>query len=348
MINRVLIRTRVLQVAYAHYHRPDQKLNVAEAELKQSLERTYDLYLYLLQLPVELTDKMGELIEIRRGKRLATVEDLNPNTRILSNRLVEQIRLSDKLTQWYSTFPIAWRQEGELLRGWINLIESSSLYRSYNTKEATFEGDRDFWIDVFTQILFSDQDLAQYLESKSLYWDDATANIERIECEEYPGLEAVDMFVDSVKLTDQYVAQRFEFGSVEVVKDFVLKTLRRTTSDGVFADVLLENYRDPEDEVYAQHLLRQLLLSYDKQMPLIEQYISDGWERERLASLDLLIMQMAIVEFLHFPSIPTYVTINEYVELSKHYSTPKSSGFINGVLDSIARALKQEGKILKN
>lgn len=348
MINRVLIRTRVLQVVYAHLHRPDQKLALAEAELKHSLERTYDLYLYLLQLPVELTDKMGELIDIRRSKRLATAQDKNPNVKILHNQLVAQIKSSDELSKWYSNFPLSWRQDGELLRGWINLIESSSLYQSYIEADATFEGDRDFWLSVLTHILFPSESLSQYLESKSPYWDDNSASIERIECEEYPGLEAVDKFVGSIKHTDQYTAQRFDFGAVEIVEDFVLKTLRRTVSGGQFADVLLENYRDPEDELYAQHLMRQVLLSYDKQLPLIEEHISDGWERERLASIDLIIIQMAIVEFLHFPTIPTHVTINEYVELSKHYSTPKSSSFINGVLDSISRALKEENRILKN
>ncbi len=347
MINRVLIRTRALQVAYAHYHREEQKLTTAEAELKVSLGRTYDLYLYLLRLPVELTERYRLLQEIRSRKHLATERERNPNTRLVDNRLVAQLASCEPLDTWYNAFALSWGEEDLLLRHLIEQIEASDLYADYLASEVSFAGDKDFWVNVFHRIIAPDRLLAEYLESQSLYWDNELAQTEKIECEEHPGWDGLEQAVCDAQGTEQYSSQRLELGSVEIVKDFVEKSLRRAEEGGDFASALLPAYRDHDDEVFASHLLRQLLLGRDKHLELIDRHISERWERERLADMDLLLIRLAVVEFLHFPNIPTHVTINEYVELSKHYSTPKSWSFVNGILDAIAKELKAEGKIIK-
>lgn len=347
MINRLLIRTRVLQTAYAHFHREEQKLTSAEAELKVSLTRTYDLYLFLLRLIPELTERYDAILEVRRTKHLASPEERNPNKRLVNNRLAQKIDECAPIELWYNSFPLAWSEEDILLRQLINQIEGSELYKGYLEREDSFANDRTFWVEVFNSIIAPHPLLAEYLESQSVYWDDELSQTEKAEFEEHPGWEELDTAFAEARSGQLYSSTKLSMGAVEIVKDFVAKTLKRIDEELSMEEVLLPAYRDADDEVYAQHLMRQLLLGHKKHVELIEQHISDGWDKERLADMDMILMQMAIVEFLHFPSIPTHVSINEYVELSKIYSTPKSASFVNGVLDAVAKALKSEGKILK-
>ncbi len=349
MINRQVIRTRVLQVAYAYLHKGESKISAAEADLRTSLGRSYDLYLYLLRLPVELTERFAELQELRRRKHLKTVEDSNPNYRLQNNLYTAQVRRCEMLDAWYMQFPLAWQEADLLLRELLQEIESSDLYREYLESEETYDNDRNFWVSVFNQIIAPNASLAEYLEEQSIYWDDELCYIEKIGSEERPGLDPEDILraVAEAKASGDYQVQRYELGNVEIVKNFVAKSMKRATSEDELEAVLLPEYKDEDDEAFAQHLLRQTLVGYDKVTGIIEKHLSSNWDKERLADIDDLLLHLAVTEFLHFPAIATSVTINEYVELSKHYSTPKSSAFVNGVLDAIAKELKSEGKILK-
>lgn len=347
MINRLLIRTRAFQVAYAHYHRDEQKLSVAEKDLRLSLDRTYDLYKYLLWLPVALTERLEELVEIRRKKHFATDAERNPNTRLLANRLTAMIADSQELSTWYSDFGLNWSNESTLLKNLVEKIEQSDLYAQYLASEDGFEADQTFWVGAFHHIIAQDDTLAEYLEKQSLYWDDELANVEKIECEERPDWDQIETATEAARGTDAYTRVRLELGHVEVVKDFVLKSLKRATADEPFDTVVLPQYKDEEDETFAIHLLRQTLVGHERLSALIDSHVSESWQSERLADTDTLIIQLATSEFLHFPAIPVQVTINEYVEIAKHYSPPKSSAFINAILDAIAKTLRAEGKILK-
>lgn len=338
-----------MQTAYAYLHREEQKLSVAEADLKTSLGRSYDLYLFLLRLPIDITDFLSELVELRKNKHLASREERNPDYKLLKNKYVEKLRECVELDNWYNQFPLAWSEESILLRSFIKDIENSDIYREYLKSPDSFEADRDFWANVFQHIIAPSELLAHYLEEQSIYWDDSLVYIEKVECEEKPSPDSEDIkqVIEVAKVEKQYQAQRYENGNVEIVKSFVHKTMKRLVAEDEFASVLLPQYRDSEDALFAQHLLRQTILSYDKAEELIAQNISEKWEKERLADMDRLILHLAITEFLHFPTIPTQISINEYVELSKHYSTPRSSAFVNGVLDAVAKNLKAEGKIIK-
>lgn len=347
MINRILIRTRVLQVAYAHLHRDEIKLRSAEEDLETCLEQTYNLYLYLLCLPVELTRYYKDLTERRSQKHFATEEERKPNMRLANNRLVAQLEACDPLQTWYHGFPLTWETHLELLRHLVEEIQASPTYAEYLASEDTFESDRKFWVQVFQRILSSDSYLAATLEESSIYWDDELTQTERYECQNEPQWEQVEETIEAARAAELYMPQRLESGNVEVVKAFVIKSLRHAAEGEPFASALLPQYRDVEDQKFASRLLHQLLVGQDRHLELIDKHIHESWERERLADMDLLLLQLAVVEFLHFPTIPTQVTINEYVELSKHYSTPKSSAFVNGILDAIAKTLKAEGRILK-
>lgn len=347
MINRLLIRTRVLQTAYAHCHKGDSKLQSAEIELERSLKQTYDLYLFLLQLIPSLTEKYAEILEARQNAYLATNAERRPNMRLIHNRLSGQIADSLEVQSWYASFSMAWDEEETLLRSLIKQIEDSELYAEYLKSENNYENDKAFWVSVFKKIIAPSILLSETLEDKSIYWDNTLLQTEKMECEEQPNWEALDTTFREARGSEHYSASRLEIGVVEIVKDFVEKTLRRAEENIDFDTILIPPYRDESDEKFAMHLLRQTLLNTGKYSDLISEYISESWDKDRLADIDFLLMQMAVTEYFHFPSIPTNITINEYVELSKVYSTPKSSGFINGVLDNIAKALREEGKIFK-
>ncbi|MBF1366159.1 MULTISPECIES: transcription antitermination factor NusB [Porphyromonas] len=350
MINRVLIRTRVLQVAYAHLHRGELKLTAAEQDLLLSLHRTYDLYLFLLQLIPSFTEFYREVLEIRKNKHLATKAERSPNLRLLENRLAAKLAASEKLNTWYEGFSLRWEEDEALLRHLLRRIEASDIYANYlKATEVGFEEDRAFWVDVFTQIITTDEMLAEWLEQHSIYWQDDLREVEKAEVEDRPATEdeALQAALNEAREAGAYQSARLENGPVEVVKDFVEKTLRKSEEDTAIDDDIRPAFKDEDDERFARLLFRQTLLKYDDQMKIIEPVLSAGWSSERLADVDALLLNLAVTEFLYFPLIPTQITINEYVELAKHYSTNHSASFVNGVLDALARKLKEEGKILK-
>lgn len=355
MINRSIIRARVLQVLYAHLHRGEAQISSAEADLKIALARTYDLYLYLMRLPVSIAHCWEELVELRCRKHLASPEERNPLYRPLNNLYIQTVGSCPRLEGWYHDFALAWEQDQTLLRHFVEQIERSDIYQEYLRQETSFQNDRSFWVQVFVKIIAPSSALADYLEAQSLYWESGLMALEKIHCEERPGLDEEDILraIAQAQAEDSYASFSDEYSNVEVVKSFVAKTMRRTEAPSEASAVhpleicLLPQYRDESDEVFAQHLLRQTLVDYSATRELMTKHLSSGWDRERLADVDRLIIHQAVTEFLHFPSILTAITINEYVELSKHYSTPKSPAFVNGVLDAIAKELKTERKILK-
>lgn len=347
MINRQVIRTRVLQVAYAYLHKDGHKLQQAEQELAIALGRSYELYLYLLRLPIDLTDEFVTLQELRKAKYFATEAERNPSDKLRDNRFVAALRKSEVLESWYNDFSLSWSKEQSLLRDLLQKIEESELYQLYLREEEGYDNDLNFWLAVYQQIVLPSPLLADYLEAQSIYWDESLCTIEKIECEERPKPDEVETVVKQAQKTEGYQGLRYDNGNTEIVKAFVLKTMRRATEGEDIDSLILPQYRDEDDERFALHLLRQAILNYDKHADYIAKHLSDAWQEERLADLDRLLMHLAVTEFLYCPSIPTSISINEYVELAKHYSTPKSSAFVNGILDAIAQELKQTKQILK-
>ncbi len=347
MINRTLIRTRVLQLAYASRSNDAVSLSEALMKLKESLSDTYDLYLFLLKLVPELTIFHSERQEVRKRKRLASREELYPNRRWAESPFVAKLEEAEGLAQWYNASMFDWLSDQEVLRRLANKIEESEIYAEYRKSEKTFEADQRFIVDVFRQIIAQDKYLANFLESYCPYWDSELEGLEKIECEERPKDDELDEVVEEARNEGRYSAQPYKLAPVAIVKEFVDKTLRNIREEEPADSAIMPMYRDESDERYGTHLLRQLIIGREQHNELIKQHTSEHWEHERLALMDTLLMEMAIIEFLHFPNIPVQVTINEYVELSKYYSTANSASFINGVLDAVAKALKAEGKILK-
>ncbi|WP_329904738.1 transcription antitermination factor NusB [Porphyromonas pogonae] len=347
MINRALIRTRVLQVVYAHHHRENSTVATAELELNNSFSRTYDLYFYLLSLIPAITELHQELLEVRKNRHLATAEDKNPNTRLVDNRLSRMLYESEALDNRTRDKGLTWRTEETLLRSLLQKIISSEIYERYLNSKDNFQNDQLFWVEVFKNIIATDEDLAEYLEDKSIYWDDELTALEKIDCEEQPDWDEIDNAVQDARRNNRYNAVTLSDSSVEIVKDFTEKTLRRIIEDEPAEAHFLPLFKDREDENFAKVLLRQTLLKHADLKILVEQHLSKNWDSERVADMDMIILEMGISEMLYIPEIPTWVTINECIELAKIYSTPKSHTFVNGILDAVARELKESGRIIK-
>ena len=308
MINRIIIRIKVLQIVYAYYQKSSCDLASAENELLFSLEKSYDLYHYLLLLIVLLTDAEQKRLDKNRNKLLATEEELNPNRRLADNRFAEQLRTNGKLTTFSMRRGTLWNEDNSLfVRDLLKKIIQSDYYKDYLESADSYGSDKEFWKNVFKHIIMEEGELCEILEEKSIYWED----------------------------------------DLDVVGTFVLKTIKRFTPESGTKQELMPMFKDEEDKEFAIKLLRYALLEEKENNERINRQINN-WELDRIAQMDLYIMQIALSELLNFPSIPISVTLNEYIDLARYYSTPKSPNFINGILDSIVKELKSEGKLFKN
>lgn len=307
MINRILIRSKVIQIAYSYFLTKDKTVMDAEKELFFSFEKSYELYHLLLTLMVELTDTQAARVEAARMKFLATPEEKNPNMRFVHNRFIEQLRNCNDYKDYHEKKPVTWTNDPEFLRDFSERIVKSDIYKEYmEAPEDSYENDCEFWKKVVKNMFCTNEELLELLEQKSLYWND----------------------------------------DLEIITTFVLKTIKQFSEANGESQALLPMFKDDDDAEFAKELFRNTLLHGDEYRSYIENFIRN-WEIERVAFMDIVIMMVAMSEFYKFPSIPTRVTLNEYIELAKSYSTAKSGQFVNGVLNAIADNLKKEGVLTK-
>lgn len=307
MINRVLIRLKVIQVIYAYYQNGGKNLDAAEKELFYSLSKAYDLYKYLLTLMIEVTQFADRRIDNRRHKLRPTEEDLNPNTRFIDNAFMAQLMQNVQLEEFRANQKRTWDDEGDFVKHLFERIEETKAYQEYMAKETlTYEDDRELWRKLYRSTIAQNDEIDEILEEQSLYWNDDKA----------------------------------------IVDTFVLKTIKRFEPESGAEQELMPEYKDDEDKEFARKLLRTAITGAEAYRKLMENN-AKNWDMERFAFMDILIMQVALAEIFAFPSIPVSVTLNEYVEIAKMYSTPKSGGFINGMLDGIVNQLKNENKLNK-
>ena len=308
MINRILIRIKVLQIVYSYYQNGHGDLKVAENELMFSLQKSYDLYYYLLLLIVDVTNLQKRNIDVRKHKFMPTPEDLNPNTRLIDNRFASQLSENIVLNQYVEDQGISWANDEEFIKEVLNMILSSELYTEYiNNKEDNYEVDREFWRQVFKNIICTSDYVEEYLEDKSIYWND----------------------------------------DISIIETFAIKTIKKFDEKAGSKQALLPMFKDADDKIFATRLFHQTILKGKDYRERIYKHMKN-WESERIANMDLLIMQVAVAEILNFPTIPTCVSLNEYIDMAKYYSTPKSGNFINGILDSVVNELKKEKLLLKD
>ena len=309
MINRVLIRLKIVQIVYAYYQNGGKNLDTAEKELFFSLSKAYDMYNYLLLLMVEITRQAERKLNAAKSKLLPTKEELYPNMKFVANRFIAQLEINEQLQEFSETQKKTWENESEFVKSLCEKIMASDIYKEYmeNESPSSYEEDRELWRKIYKRIIFNNPELDQVLEDQSLYWND----------------------------------------DKEIVDTFVLKTIKRFEESNGSKQELLPEFKDEEDQDFARRLFRRTILNADYYRHLISEN-TRNWDLDRVAFMDVVIMQIALAEILSFPNIPVSVSLNEYVEIAKLYSTPKSGSFINGTLDGIVNALKKDNKLIKD
>lgn len=307
MINRALLRIKVIQILYSYYKGDVKSLPLIEKELFFSIEKTYDLYFHLLQLSIEITRYADSRLEARRNKLRPTEEDLNPNTRFVDNRLIKQLSQNVYLKDYLTKQKLSWVNYPELVKDIYDKIVASDFYQEYmDASENDYNADKDIWRKIYKKIILQDEDFDEAVEEQSIFWTD----------------------------------------DIEIVISFVIKTIKKFEEENGKEQELLPMFRDDEDREFALKLLRTTIQNEEEYVKIIDEH-TKNWELDRIAFMDILIMQTAIAEVCTFPTIPINVTFNEYIEISKKYSTEKSGTFINGVLDKIIAQLKAENKFIK-
>jgi N utilization substance protein B len=307
MINRVLIRLKVVQILYAYYKNSGKSLKAAEDEVFFSLSKAYDLYNHMLLLMVAITHYEADRISFLSMKVRPTESDRNPNLKFVNNRFVAQLEKNAQLVKFAEKSKLNWVDNSDLLRHILDNIVQSDIYKEYMASEvSSYEEDKELWRKLYKQFVFDNEELDSLLEEQSLYWNDDKS----------------------------------------IVDTFVVKTIKRFEEENEERQQLLPEYKDVADMEFARKLFRSAVSNADEYREMMAS-CSKNWDMKRLAFMDVVVMQVAIAEILGFDDIPLSVTLNEYVEIAKHYSTAKSGPFVNGMLDSIVKKLRQDGNLNK-
>lgn len=304
MLNRRQLRIKVLQILYGWYQSDTHDLVKTEKELLFSVNKIYDLYIYYLAIFNELVHLSNIRIEERKNKKLPSPEDLNPNLKFIHNRVFEVINKNSELKREINNRKISWQNEQDLMKKIIQQITNSEFYEAYmTTRDSVLSQDKEFVIKIFTDFIANNELLIHHLEEKSIFWID----------------------------------------DMDLVCASVIKTIQGISESSDETMPLLPLYKD---EAGDKQFIVELFRSTAKNDAENEKLISvkaENWENERIATMDLILMKMALSEVRSFPSIPVKVTLNEYIEISKFYSTPKSNSFINGILDKAFAEMKEKG-----
>jgi transcription antitermination protein NusB len=308
MLNRRHLRIKVLQALYAYFQSEEVNYGRAEKELMSAIDRIYDLYLYLLLSFEEIKNTAEQRIEEKKTKIRPTAEDLNPNMRFVENQIF------------------------------------ATLINSVDLRKAS-EKSKTNWIGVENQEMFK-KILAQIVEGEIYfsYMNEETSDFNS------DLTFAINLFKTEIA-NSPLIYHYFEEKSIHWIDDIdlacsmVIKTLKTLKPEGHLE--ILPLFKDPEDEIPFVKILLRKTIDHDQENEKLIDELTQNWELDRIAKMDIILMKMAITEMTEFNNIPVNVTLNEYIEISKFYSTPKSNGFINGVLDKAIERLTADKKINK-
>ncbi len=307
MVSRRLLRIKTLQICYAYLKSSEQSINQAEKELFFSIQKSYDLYHYLILLILDVVNFAESRIELAKQKRMPTPEDINPNTKFIDNKLIKLLNDNYELKKYLNDQKLSWVNYPELIRNLYNEIRESELYKNYMLSDSNdFNEDKKFISNVFSKIIINHEPLYQNLEEQSIFWND----------------------------------------DIEFVIGMIIKSFRSFKASSDENVKLMPLFKNEEDKDFVKKLFRKTVLNHKENEELISKFIKN-WDVERVAFIDIIVMSLAIAEMTEFSEIPIKVSLDEYIEIAKFYSTQKSNIFINGILDKIVEYLKKEGKIKK-
>ena len=309
MINRVLIRAKVVQMLYAYMVSKDaMTLTTAKKELTKSLNKSYELYNALLKLMIELTDVQDLRLDEAKHKFLPTEEDLNPNMRFVENEFVKRLRADQTLADFVDDKKINWRDDELFVRLLLDKILRSEEYQEYmEMPKTSLVRDGEVWYQLMKKVVLPDENLLEHLQSMSVYYTD---------------------------------------DDLQIMGQFVMKTIRRFEDEE--AQPILPQYKNDDDSKFGEQLFSKAVAEMDENNSYIDQFVkTEKWDVERIALMDRVVMCTALTEIRNYPSIPVNVSLNEYIELAKDYSTPRSGQFVNGILNAVVNKLRADKVIIK-
>lgn len=309
MINRVLIRAKVVQMLYAYMVSKDyMTLTTAKKELTKSLDKSYELYNALLKLMIELTDVQDLRLDEAKHKFLPTEEDLNPNMRFVENEFVKRLRADQTLADFVDDKKINWRDDELFVRLLLDKILRSEEYQEYmEMPKTSLVRDGEVWYQLMKKVVLPDENLLEHLQSMSVYYTD---------------------------------------DDLQIMGQFVMKTIRRFEDEE--AQPILPQYKNDDDSKFGEQLFSKAVAEMDENNSYIDQFVkTEKWDVERIALMDRVVMCTALTEIRNYPSIPVNVSLNEYIELAKDYSTPRSGQFVNGILNAVVNKLRADKVIIK-
>jgi transcription antitermination protein NusB len=311
MLSRRHLRIKVLQAMYAYFQDESADLAKSERLLFQSIDKLYELVIYQLSFLIEIRDFAHNRSEENKKKYFPTEDDLNPNMRFVENRLLKKLENNREYLRMHKQLRINWADEQGMVRKAYIEMRGKSFYKTYMSQtESSFANDRDFAARLVRKVLTEYELLEQFFEDKSVFW-------------------AFDSY---------YTA------SMLLVK--LLKMIRETDDDRMPLPALLSTEAEKEDREFMVRLWRKTIMGNDTFEKMIDEKASN-WEIERIALMDVILIKMALAELVEFPTIPVKVTLNEYIDISKYYSSEKSKVFINGILDKLIADMKASSMIVK-
>ena len=313
MLNRRILRIKAFKVLYSSILSGNVSLSQAESQLDQACEATRDLYIYMLGIVSPLTRIARERIEAAKGKFNPTEEERNPNMKFADNALAKLLDEDVDFQKVFNKKKYSWAQYDLLLKKIMTSICSKDYYAEYMaSEERSLADDCRLFTKIFEEEFVDSAELEQILEDKSLYWNDDLAYALTWCCKTFKSL-----------------AKGEGWSLLPLYQSEILK------GEGV-----------ESDKLFVRKLLQASFAGYENYSAMVAESVS-GWEKERLFSTDVVLIVMGLAETVAFPTIPVKVTINEYVELSKFYGTPKSRSFVNGLLDRLVQNLVNDGKVAK-
>jgi N utilization substance protein B len=308
VLNRRHIRVKVMQSIYAMHQNGSDSIEKEEKFLLYSIDNILDLYLTMLSSLIEIGKKEAVFIEKSSQKHITTSQERNPNKKFINNTILQILSENNSLSIALENRKINhWELNEDYIQILLDSIKNSGFYAKYMSNAVNnFEEDKQFILDIFTELVVPNEKLYEFLEDNKLTWID----------------------------------------DIPVVNTQIIKQLKLIKSAKDEAFRVPKIFKDQEDKEFVTNLFRKTVLN---ERELAKEYVdkTPNWDSERIAEIDTIVLKMAICEFVKFPSIPVKVTINEYLEIAKEYSTPKSSIFINGILDNLVKEFEIDNKLNK-
>lgn len=313
MLNRRILRVKAFKVMYSFAENPSMTLAEAESQLEASCEAVRSLYLFMLSIIPCLTKEAAQRIESAKGKFNPTAEERNPNMKFVENAVAPLLEGDPDFVKILSRRKLSWEQYDAFIRSTYESISQKEYFKAYlEDPTRSLAKDAALFIKVFEEEFVDSEALAEILEDLSIWWTDDLAYALTVCCDTMKSLS---------------------------------KGLRWELPPLYRSDMLTPRPAE-SDKAFVTKLLRTSYSCYDKYFPLVASS-TDQWQEDRLFTTDTVLIVMGLAEAKAFPALPLRVTINEYVEISKYYSTPKSRSFVNGLLDRLSKKLILEGEIVK-